>query len=91
MRHGLPGARRKVKLSSFGSFVVRKKGQRMGRNPRTGEEVPIPPHRHVQAFRHSKAADQCASFAISMKAPGIFPKHLASERKEPRAISAQGS
>ena len=30
-----------VKLSSFGSFVVRKKGQRMGRNPKTGEEVPI--------------------------------------------------
>jgi integration host factor subunit alpha len=28
-----------VKLSRFGAFVVRKKGQRMGRNPRTGEEV----------------------------------------------------
>ena len=58
-----------VKLSSFGLFVVRKKGQRMGRNPRTGEEVPIPPHRHVQAFRHSKAADQFSAFAIS--APDI--------------------
>ena len=32
-----------VKLSSFGLFVVRKKGQRMGRNPKTGEEVPISP------------------------------------------------
>jgi integration host factor subunit alpha len=30
-----------VKLSSFGSFVVRKKGQRIGRNPKTGKEVPI--------------------------------------------------
>jgi integration host factor subunit alpha len=30
-----------VKLSSFGSFVVRKKGQRIGRNPKTGTEVPI--------------------------------------------------
>jgi nucleoid DNA-binding protein len=30
-----------VKLSSFGSFVVRKKGERVGRNPKTGKEVPI--------------------------------------------------
>jgi integration host factor subunit alpha len=30
-----------VKISSFGSFYVREKGQRMGRNPKTGEEVPI--------------------------------------------------
>jgi integration host factor subunit alpha len=30
-----------VKISSFGSFVVRKKGQRIGRNPKTGTEVPI--------------------------------------------------
>ena len=34
-----------VKLSSFGSFLVRSKGQRMGRNPKTGEEVPIEPRR----------------------------------------------
>ena len=34
-----------VKLSSFGSFVVRKKGQRIGRNPKTGKEVPISPRR----------------------------------------------
>jgi integration host factor subunit alpha len=37
-----------VKLSSFGVFVVRKKGQRMGRNPKTGEEVPISPRRVVR-------------------------------------------
>ncbi len=41
-----------VKLSSFGSFSVRQKGQRMGRNPKTGEEVPIPP-RKVLVFRPS--------------------------------------
>ncbi len=34
-----------VKLSSFGSFGVRKKNQRIGRNPKTGTEVPIPPRR----------------------------------------------
>ena len=41
-----------VQLSSFGSFVVRKKGQRIGRNPKTGEEVPIKPRR-VLVFRSS--------------------------------------
>ena len=39
-----------VKLSSFGSFVVRKKGQRIGRNPKTGKEVPISPRR-VMVFK----------------------------------------
>ena len=42
-----------VKLSSFGSFVVRKKGQRIGRNPKTGVEVPIAPRR-VMTFRASQ-------------------------------------
>ena len=41
-----------VKLPSFGSFSVRQKGQRMGRNPQTGDEVPIPPRR-VVVFRPS--------------------------------------
>ena len=41
-----------VKLTSFGSFVVRQKGERIGRNPRTGEEVTIPPRR-VVLFRAS--------------------------------------
>lgn len=41
-----------VKLSSFGSFGVREKGQRVGRNPKTGQEVPITPRR-VLVFRPS--------------------------------------
>ncbi len=41
-----------VKLSSFGSFVVRRKGQRVGRNPKTGKEVPISPRR-VMVFKPS--------------------------------------
>ena len=41
-----------VKLSSFGSFLVRHKNGRMGRNPKTGEEVPIEPRR-VLSFRAS--------------------------------------
>jgi len=42
-----------VKLSSFGSFSVRSKAQRIGRNPKTGEEVPITPRR-VLVFRPSQ-------------------------------------
>jgi integration host factor subunit alpha len=42
-----------VKLSSFGSFSVRSKSERIGRNPKTGEEVPILP-RKVIVFRPSQ-------------------------------------
>ena len=42
-----------VKISSFGTFSVRQKGQRIGRNPKTGEEVPILP-RKVLVFRPSQ-------------------------------------
>ena len=42
-----------VKLSSFGSFSVRSKSERIGRNPKTGEEVPILP-RKVLVFRPSQ-------------------------------------
>ena len=41
-----------VKISSFGSFTVRDKGQRVGRNPKTGQKVPILPRR-VLVFRAS--------------------------------------
>jgi integration host factor subunit alpha len=41
-----------VKISSFGTFAVRDKGARVGRNPKTGEEVPIRPRR-VLTFRPS--------------------------------------
>ena len=42
-----------VKISSFGTFSVRRKGRRIGRNPKTGEEVPIMPRR-VLVFRPSQ-------------------------------------
>jgi integration host factor subunit alpha len=42
-----------VKISGFGSFVLRDKGERMGRNPKTGVEVPIAPRR-VLTFRASQ-------------------------------------
>jgi integration host factor subunit alpha len=46
-----------VKLSSFGSFMVRKKGQRIGRNPKTGTEAPISPRR-VMVFKPSAILKQ---------------------------------
>ena len=46
-----------VKLSSFGSFTVRKKRQRMGRNPKTGEAVPISARR-VLVFKASEILKQ---------------------------------
>ncbi|WP_265571618.1 integration host factor subunit alpha [Sphingomicrobium nitratireducens] len=42
-----------VKLSGFGSFILRDKGERIGRNPKTGVEVPIAPRR-VMTFRASQ-------------------------------------
>ncbi len=41
-----------IKLSSFGTFSVRYKNERVGRNPKTGEEVPITPRR-VMVFKPS--------------------------------------
>ena len=41
-----------VKISSFGTFIVREKKERIGRNPKTGEEVPITA-RSVVTFRAS--------------------------------------
>ena len=41
-----------VKIAGFGSFTIRDKATRIGRNPKTGEEVPIEPRR-VLSFRAS--------------------------------------
>ncbi len=43
-----------VKISGFGSFILRDKGKRVGRNPKTGIEVPIEPRR-VMTFRASQS------------------------------------
>lgn len=42
-----------VKIMNFGSFYVRHKPGRIGRNPKTGEEIPIPPRRII-SFKASK-------------------------------------
>lgn len=50
---GALAAGESVKISSFGTFAVRQKGRRIGRNPKTGVEVPILPRR-VLVFRPSQ-------------------------------------
>ena len=52
MCHGLSEGEN-VKISGFGSFILRDKGERIGRNPKTGVEVPIAPRR-VLTFRASQ-------------------------------------
>ncbi len=55
-----------VKLSSFGTFNLRRKKQRIGRNPKTGEEVPITP-RTVLTFNASNILKNKVNDALSKK------------------------
>src|SRR6201993_2316416 len=57
-----------VKISSFGSFSVRQKGKRIGRNPKTGDEVPISPRR-VLVFRASHVLKDQINEALAKEAP----------------------
>jgi len=61
-----------VKISSFGSFWVRQKGQRIGRNPKTGDEVPILPRR-VLVFRPSHVLKDRVNEPGAEAAPGVTP------------------
>lgn len=56
-----------VKLSSFGTFTLREKNMRMGRNPKTGEEVPITPRR-VVTFRASHVLKESINTALAAHA-----------------------
>ncbi len=55
-----------VKLSSFGTFSVRDKKERMGRNPKTGREVPIT-KRRVLVFKPSNVLKQRVNSALTKK------------------------
>lgn len=59
-----------VKISSFGSFSVRQKGRRIGRNPKTGEEVPILPRR-VLVFRPSHVLKNRINLGSNRASTGI--------------------
>jgi integration host factor subunit alpha len=72
-----------VKISSFGSFSVRQKGQRVGRNPKTGQEVPISPRR-VLVFRASNTLKHQINDSLAKPARGTG-------RSAARAGSAKAS
>jgi len=55
-----------VKISSFGSFNVREKRERVGRNPKTGETVPISPRR-VIGFRPSNIMKERVNAALARR------------------------
>jgi len=55
-----------VKISSFGSFNVRDKRERVGRNPKTGETVPISPRR-VIGFRPSNIMKERINTALTRR------------------------
>jgi integration host factor subunit alpha len=80
-----------VKISSFGSFAVRQKGQRVGRNPKTGTEVPISPRR-VLVFRASHALKHQINNGLSQTAPRAAASAAAPARAAPaRAASAKAA
>jgi integration host factor subunit alpha len=54
------GSGEKVQITGFGTFVIRQKRERRGRNPQTGEEMLIKPRRSV-VFRPSKLFGPAAS------------------------------
>src|SRR6201981_2072350 len=65
-----------VKISSFGSFAVRQKGERIGRNPKTGREVPISPRR-VLVFRASHALKDQINHSLAEADNGADANRLA--------------
>src|SRR5262245_55366192 len=73
-----------VKISSFGSFSVRQKGRRIGRNPKTGEEVPILP-RKVLVFRASHVLKNRINRALSKAAAKTAPAPAAGAAASPAA------
>lgn len=52
-----------VKLSGFGNFDLRDKGERPGRNPKTGEEIPISPRRVVTFRQGQKLKERVEAYA----------------------------
>jgi integration host factor subunit alpha len=77
-----------VKISSFGSFSVRSKSERVGRNPKTGEEVPILP-RKVLVFRASHVLKGRINDALSK--PAAQPTDTAAAAPLPGEGQGPGS
>ena len=76
-----------VKLSSFGSFGIREKGERVGRNPKTGKEVPITPRR-VLVFKPSNVMKDRINSGNKRKAVANPAPETKTERRAPRKSTA---
>jgi integration host factor subunit alpha len=74
-----------VKLSSFGAFVVRSKGERVGRNPKTGIEAPILPRR-VMVFKSSNVLKARINSGTAAQRSG----GVTADRNRRRAADLQG-
>jgi integration host factor subunit alpha len=70
----------KVKISGFGNFVVRAKKERVGRNPQTGEPIPISA-RHVLTFKPSQVLKNILN-------PRRIPSTPAEDRTEAKAAKS---
>ena len=68
LREGLEGGRQ-VKLSGFGNFDLRRKNQRPGRNPKTGEEIPITARRVVTFHASQKLKAAVEQLSDASKQP----------------------
>ncbi len=77
-----------IKLSSFGSFGLRQKSERVGRNPKTGDIVPITPRR-VIVFKASNIMKDRINDSLSKPAPAPVPeKKRAAPAKKAAAVKA---
>ncbi len=73
-----------IKLSSFGSFGLRQKSERVGRNPKTGEVVPITPRR-VIVFKASNIMKDRINASLAKPAPVAAPKKQPAAASKPAA------
>jgi integration host factor subunit alpha len=76
-----------VKLSSFGSFGIRQKSERVGRNPKTGKEVPITPRR-VLVFRPSNVMKELINAGVKRKTPAE-PKAKTGRRPARKTVASR--
>ena len=77
-----------IKLSSFGSFGLRQKSERVGRNPKTGEIVPITPRR-VIVFKASNIMKDRINAALSKPAPASPKRNAAAKKAAPVKAAAK--
>jgi len=71
-----------VKLSNFGNFCLRDKKERPGRNPKTGEDVPIPARRVVTFHAGPKIKARVEGYAGTGKSAGFNPHDTAVLQKK---------